>query len=100
LYASKARAMLESILPYLREKREQVVLILTFDPKIHEAKEFRERLSALQRHPGEEMARQEVRKPQTDGGGCGDPLGVASGGCRYPLAEHVFHGNKGQAPIP
>ena len=47
LYARLARPLLESILPYLREKREQVEIILKFDPKKDDANEIRDRLSLL-----------------------------------------------------
>ena len=51
LYASLARPLLENILPYLREKREQAEkqaeIILKFDPKTDDANEVRDRLSLL-----------------------------------------------------
>ena len=47
LYARLARPLLDNILPYLREKREQVEIILKFDPKTDDANEVRDRLSLL-----------------------------------------------------
>ena len=46
-YSRLARPLLESILPYLREQREQVEIILKFDPKVDDANEVRDRLSLL-----------------------------------------------------
>ena len=70
LYASLARPLLENILPYLREKREQVEIILKFDPKTDDANEVRDRLSLLkgnvtpERKPLGTYVRPNRRQPQ------------------------------------
>ena len=47
LYSRLARPLLENMLPYLREKRQQVEIILKFDPNTDDANEVRDRLSLL-----------------------------------------------------
>ena len=70
LYARLARPLLENILPYLREKREQAEIILKFDPKTDDANEVRDRLSLLkgnvtpERKPLQKYVRPSKRQPQ------------------------------------
>ena len=70
LYARLARPLLENILLYLREKREQVEIILKFDPKTDDANEVRDRLSLLkgnvtpERKPLTRRVRSGRRQPQ------------------------------------
>jgi hypothetical protein len=70
LYSRLARPLLENVLPYLREKREQVEIILKFDPKTDDANEVRDRLSLLkgnvtpERKPLGTYVRPSRRQPQ------------------------------------